>query len=286
MYAILGDIQFENLNGYEGFTQKEEASYAEHSTVLNKPRLQKMGDKLDEIQLVMKFHNSFCDPATKLSQLSTYRKDGSILPFIYGTGEVVGDFVVVSIERDVKQTAPTGELVEVQCTVTLKEHYDPDKLASKETAAKAAAFAFKELKPLPVKFLPVDTNPVSLVMADINTAGASAQAVNRHVLDLNTGLSSIARAEAAIRKATQKVSQAAANAQGRISQAQAIEQAAENLPAALGALNDSALAMLDTLPITSLTDLSNANALMQSTSAEVNTAASPLAAIAALRTVI
>lgn len=285
MYGILGDIEFKNLLGPSGFTGKDEADYAEHALILNKPRLQKMGDKLEEIQLQMLLHNSFCDPAQVLRQLRTYGREGAIVPLIYGSGEVAGEFVVCSIEREQKQTSPDGTLVELQVTVKLKEYFDPNKLNTKELAAKAAAFAFQEIKPLPLQFIPQASNPVNLVMSDVISAGAAVAEVNSTVNLLNNGLTSIQRAQAAIANASQKVQQASTNIEAKLNQYEALAQAAQNLPEKAQALGDSATTMLGLMPITSIADVSAANGTMQGAIQDVNAAAAPLAVLAALRTV-
>lgn len=286
MYAILGDIEFKNLIGPETFNHKEASSYAEHATALNKPRLQMMGEKLDEISLAINLHNSFCTPEDVIARLRAYRKDGTILPLIMGTGEVVGDFVLTEFDREILQTSPTGEIVSAKINVSLKEHYDPNKLASKETAAKAAAFAFKELKPLPAQFIPQPTNPLTLVMGEISTAGTQTAKSDSILTALQRGLTTLSRAEKDLKKASSKVAQAAANAQGYISQYEALEQAATSLPDKIQQLNEHALTIGSLIPITNLADLTAANQLMQQSMTEVNSAAAPLAVLTALRIVI
>lgn len=286
MYATLGDIQFKNLLGPSSFSGKDEAAYAQHDVVLNKPRLQKVGDQLEEVQLGMLLHNSFCDPAQVLSQLREYTRTGTIVPLIYGTGEVSGEYVVVSIEREQKQTSPDGTLVEMQLTVKLREFFDPDKLGTKELAAKASAFAFQEIKPLPLQFVPQASNPVRLVMADIVNAGSATAEINKTVDALSKGLTTVQRAQAKIAKLTEKTEQATANIQSRMSQFQGLTAAASQVPAKAAALQNSAFAMAGLLPITSTNDVIAANNEMQTATQELNAAAAPMAVLAALRTVI
>lgn len=286
MYATLGDIEFSNLLGPSSFSGKDEAAYAQHDVILNKPRLQKMGDQLEEIQLGMLLHNSFCEPAQVLSQLREYTRTGTIVPLIYGTGEVAGEYVVCSIEREQKQTSPDGTLVELQLTVKLKEFFDPNKLGSKELAAKAQAFAFQELKPLPTQFIPQASNPLNLVMGDVADAGSSVAEINRTVELLNNGLTTVQRAQATIARMSQKAAQASANIQAKVSQYQALSQAASQLPAKANALNNTALQMGALMPITSIDDVTAVNGNMQTGIQELNAAAAPLAVLAALRTVI
>jgi len=286
MYATLGDIEFSNLLGPSSFSGKDEANYAQHDVILNKPRLQKMGDQLEEIQLGMLLHNSFCEPAQVLRQLREYTRTGTIVPLIYGTGEVAGEYVVCSIEREQKQTSPNGELVELQLTVKLKEFFDPDKLGSKELAAKAAAFAFQEIKPLPTQFIPQASNPVNLVMGDVVEVGSATAEINRTVDLLNKGLTTVQRAQATIARLSQKAAQGSANIQSRVSQYQALSQSAQQLPAKANALNNTALQMGALMPITSIDDVTSVNGQMQTGIQELNAAAAPLAVLAALRTVV
>lgn len=56
MFALLGEIQFDLITYFDGFDSQFDADYAEHALIEGKPRLQWIGDKLDEISIQLSFH--------------------------------------------------------------------------------------------------------------------------------------------------------------------------------------------------------------------------------------
>lgn len=48
MFALLGDVQFDLITYFDGFESQFGADFAEHALIEGKPRLQFIGDKLDE----------------------------------------------------------------------------------------------------------------------------------------------------------------------------------------------------------------------------------------------
>ena len=56
MYALLGDIQFDLITYFDSFETDFGTDYAEHAVIDGKPRLQYMGDRLDEIRIELSFH--------------------------------------------------------------------------------------------------------------------------------------------------------------------------------------------------------------------------------------
>jgi len=62
MFAVLGDIEFELITYWDGFEATFGVDYAEHARIEGKPGLQFVGDKLDEIQISLVFHQHYCVP--------------------------------------------------------------------------------------------------------------------------------------------------------------------------------------------------------------------------------
>ena len=56
MFAVLGDIEFELITYWDGFEATFGVDYAEHARIEGKPGLQFIGDRLDEIQISLVFH--------------------------------------------------------------------------------------------------------------------------------------------------------------------------------------------------------------------------------------
>ena len=83
MFALLGDVQFDLITYFDGFESQFGADYAEHPLIEGKPRLQFVGDKLDEIRIQLAFHLHYCDPEAELAKLKDaerYFKDATRIP--------------------------------------------------------------------------------------------------------------------------------------------------------------------------------------------------------------
>ncbi len=141
MYAQLGNIKFTGLKGFDSFQSKKSSQLAEHARIDGKPRLQKTGDALEEISLSIQLHSSFCNPETEIEALESARSAGSILPFINGAGELYGSYVISELEKTIKHTTPTGQIVLCSLAITLKEVYDEDPEKTEAALAKRTAFA-------------------------------------------------------------------------------------------------------------------------------------------------
>lgn len=141
MYAQLGDIIFEGLKGFTGYRAKYAQTLAQHALIDGKPKLQKTGDALDELQIDMILHRNFCTPESEIAKLKQHKTDGSVLPLLSGTGELIGNFTIASFEVAILHAGPTGVIVHSSVSVNLLEAADSNLLGAAINAAKAAAFA-------------------------------------------------------------------------------------------------------------------------------------------------
>lgn len=124
-FALLGEIQFELITYFDGLEGRFGSDYAEHALIEGKPRLQWIGDRLDEWTLKLKFHQLYCDPEREIARLQDAMETHKPLPFVLATGEYKGEFVVTEISVTSEQTDLAGTLVSVEASVSLKEHVPP-----------------------------------------------------------------------------------------------------------------------------------------------------------------
>ncbi|MBR6126094.1 phage tail protein [bacterium] len=122
MFAQLGDIIFEVIPSFNGHNQTTSYHYVEHERIDNKPLLQYLGKNLQEDELILNFHQSFCVPELEIKKLKTAADKAAPLKFIKGNGEYVGVFVVEKIRETAEQTSAKGDLISIQLEVTLKEY--------------------------------------------------------------------------------------------------------------------------------------------------------------------
>ena len=122
MFAQLGDIQFELITYFNGIEETVSYNYAEHERINNKPVLQFMGLNLQEQNIKLNFHNSFCVPEGEIKKLKTVANKAEPLKFIKGNGEYVGVFVLSEIISTTEQTSKEGDLISVQVDLKLREY--------------------------------------------------------------------------------------------------------------------------------------------------------------------
>lgn len=141
MYAQLGDIVFNGTLSPESQEHSKAANYAEHALIDGKPRLQKIGNSLDEIKLTMHLHVMFCNPEAEVGKLNTYMADGTSLRYVTGAGLALGSYVVTSTKQVNATQSPTGEIIETTFEVSLKEVVEESNEDSISKAAINAGFA-------------------------------------------------------------------------------------------------------------------------------------------------
>ncbi|MCT2386796.1 phage tail protein [Erwinia pyrifoliae] len=122
MFAILGNIEFELITYWDGFEATFGVDYAEHARIQGKPGLQFVGDKLDEIQISLVFHQHYCVPDVELARLRTAMKAHQALALVFGNGDYRGWFVITDVSATSEQTDGTGNVLALNATVSLREY--------------------------------------------------------------------------------------------------------------------------------------------------------------------
>lgn len=128
MFAVLGDIEFELITYWDGFEATFGVDYAEHARIEGKPGLQFVGEKLDEIQISLVFHQHYCVPDVELARLKKAMKAHQALALVFGNGDYRGWFVITDVTATSEQTDTTGNVLALNATVSLREYIgDPKK---------------------------------------------------------------------------------------------------------------------------------------------------------------
>lgn len=122
MFAQLGDIEFELITYFSGLNESNTFNYAQHERINNKPILQYLGQDLQEQDIKLNFHASFCVPEDELKKLKNVAKKGEPLKFIKGNGEYVGVFVITEIVSATEQTSDEGDIIYIQVDLKLQEY--------------------------------------------------------------------------------------------------------------------------------------------------------------------
>lgn len=121
MFAILGSVEFDLITYFDGLETRFGAEYAEHALIARKPRLQFVGDKLDEVRIDLVFHVSYCDPEAELVRLRLALVNHEVLSLVFGNGDYKGRFVVTELSATGRHTDSAGTLLSVEASITLRE---------------------------------------------------------------------------------------------------------------------------------------------------------------------
>lgn len=121
MFAQLGEIKFDLITYFNGISETNSYNFAEHPRISQKPLLQYLGENLQEQDIKLNFHTSFCTPEVEIKKLKEVAKKGLPLKFIKGNGEYVGVFVISEISSVTEQASKEGYLTSVQIDLKLRE---------------------------------------------------------------------------------------------------------------------------------------------------------------------
>lgn len=121
MYAVLGDIEFELITYFDGFEAQFAADYAEHPVIKGKPRLQWVGDALDEYRIELRFHAQYCDPEAELLRLRKALTAHEAGAFVLGDGQYKGRVVITDVQAISRRTDRQGRLLNLDARMTLRE---------------------------------------------------------------------------------------------------------------------------------------------------------------------
>ena len=122
MFAQLGDIEFELITYFNGMNETQSYNYAQHERINQKPVLQFLGLNLQEQDIKLNFHASFCTPEDEIKKLKNVANLGTPLKFIKGNGDYVGVFVITEIASVTEQATNEGDLISVQVDLKLREY--------------------------------------------------------------------------------------------------------------------------------------------------------------------
>jgi len=121
MFGTLGEITFELLSSPLSYESVYRWTYAEQEVAEARPRLQWLSENLRTIELELRFHASFTNPAGQLAQLLAAGRDHSARPLVFGNGDHEGYFVMVALRVTSTQMSAEGDMFAMTVMVELKE---------------------------------------------------------------------------------------------------------------------------------------------------------------------
>lgn len=183
MYAQLGTIIFEGLNGFDTFDRTRETDYAEHALIDGKPRLQRLGDKLETIAITLTLHASFCDPQGQINALDVARANGQVMALLNGSGDYLGQYIIKRLSESAQHLASDGKIIWSRLSVDLTEYSDAGGLL-KSIKARAGALAVTSLGEVPAAIAPLSpvlvtlATPAAAILKNIQGARAESDQID------------------------------------------------------------------------------------------------------------
>ena len=193
MFAILGEVEFDLITYFDGLETRFGAEYAEHALIARKPRLQFVGDKLDEVKIDLVFHASYCDPEAELVRLRNALASHEALSLVLGNGDYKGRFVITGLTGTARHTDTAGTLLAVEASVDLREFTGDPAQPSAPAVRPAGSTPQVPAKGSLVAALPADVPPTpSSALAQAVTAAKGALSTAGNVLSAVATVRSLA----------------------------------------------------------------------------------------------
>lgn len=206
MTCSLGDINFEVFPGISSYDDAKEMVYAQIPLASGKPTLQRTGEKLQEINLVIVLKDAFGIPEDQYRALDKKRAIGEICAFIWGTGEIEGDYVIATLAKTMDELGKGGQWKTITCNLKLIEAYNPNanKQATERANLQKAAFATNINQALPANIQVTEPSPATDLMNDVQGSNMGAQEVTDN---MNNAVTQSAIKSTVIEKAQQFVNE-------------------------------------------------------------------------------
>lgn len=122
MYAQLGQIKFDIINGFDLLSSSKDYNYAEHKLVQNDTKLQYSGKSPDSKSITVQFHRMFCNPSIEFEKLEEAAENHLAMGLVFGNGKYIGRFVISSLGKKVEATDELGNMFCCSVDIGLKEY--------------------------------------------------------------------------------------------------------------------------------------------------------------------
>ena len=119
MYFMLGNIAFEPVDLTE-FSEQHAAEFTEHAVLKGKPRLQAMGEKLNELNFAIRLHHKIGGVESRYQALLSAKAKQEALALIWGS-KYKGNYVIVDVSSTTLLTDGKGNTLAREMQINLKE---------------------------------------------------------------------------------------------------------------------------------------------------------------------
>ena len=216
------------------------AKFVEQDLLQGKPRMQKLGLELQELKVAVKFHQMIMPFEQIKANLKDAAINGTVLQWIWGTGEAVGDFIILKWEEKLKKTDETGALMATEVELHLREYAGPG--VADQTGIDAAKAAFANKPVTPGNLPPTPLNISKSLSDNIGAINTSTAKIAAKLSKLQQAAMSLERFKRLVQRDLTKIQQAVRQINTIVQIAKNLKNS-PNLSAALGLVSVAAGAL-------------------------------------------
>lgn len=227
MYWKLGDIQFTGAKTLQAKTQVAAAKFSEMSRIDQKPTLQRTGDELEQLAIVVRLHRGFSDLQADLALFNRYLSDGQILPLTDGEGTRIGVYVIRRITRTEEISDLQGRPISISLEVELSEFVDANPALTAELQAANAGFATSADRVIPITVARLGSTAQAATVQSIQTADLNSLAA---VADIEKAAIAPSQKAALFAQAGERMNRAIAGAEDAVRKLQDFQSLAAKAP--------------------------------------------------------
>lgn len=121
MFAQLGDVRFELLQGFTSLEESHTAGFAKHEVLKGRPRLQATGNDLTTVRFGLKLHWKLGNPDTAFKGLLAAKEAQQAVSLVYGSGRFAGWWVIENLTARTLITDAKGRTAAREVDVELTE---------------------------------------------------------------------------------------------------------------------------------------------------------------------
>lgn len=271
MFLQLGKYKFEGIKLPQSWNSNYETIYGEIPIISRKPILQKVGEKLIEIELTAFFSQDFCTPKDEISKLNESRVLGEVLQLTDGTGVNIGKYVITTFQVINQNVLDNGYVTGATVSITLREYN------SNETINAIEGDSYNAIIEAPIAPL---ASPSQSIQNDLNEAKKNTNKIQNTVS--NATSLTIGKYKEISEQATHaKNSFDSANA--KVEETIKVVQRAQDLQTSIDDCNSALVEVINASDINNFNDLLLANDKLTIATKNLEGANAPIVAFIATR---
>lgn len=226
MFAQLGGHIFKGLKTPTTYSDTEAVKYGQIPRINSKPAIQPTGAELKEIRLSIIYSVDFCEPAAEIEGLKKSMRDFEVLNYITGEGQIVGKYVITSIETTTQRCDANGRVELAAVNINLTE--SPDGPEPELTGT-----ALTSQKPITAPPAAPVPSPATDITTPITEAKTKVGGIKQTVAKVKSRTTELKRGVREVRQLATDAQRLYATAKTKVEATKKIIQRASRLPTSL-----------------------------------------------------